>query len=180
MKANGVRESHAGLNDTRESKWWFLKSICSIEWRVLPEWTGNLGMVIGWDAIVLHHVNYSMSALTDITLHSAGIQSVFCEKWRSQSHGSSSPALPLDPNWDVRRGDRQASCIILRVLMDDDTWLCSYEKGQCVKYYIYSWSQKLLNLQNVDYVTKIRGIMQHACYCLFSTDLNKIFHIKDV
>ncbi len=44
-----------------------------------PEWTGNLGMVIGWDAIVLHHVNYSMSALTDITLHSAGIQSVFCE-----------------------------------------------------------------------------------------------------
>ncbi len=105
MKANGVRESHAGLNDTRESKWWFLKSICSIEWRVPPEWTGNLGMVIGWDAIVLHHVNYSMSALTDITLHSAGIQSVFCEKWRSQSHGSSSPALPLDPNWDVRRGD---------------------------------------------------------------------------
>ncbi len=29
-------------------------------------------------------------------------------------------------------------------------------------------------------IIKIRGIIQNACYCLFSTDLNKIFHIKDV
>ncbi len=36
------------------------------------------------------------------------------------------------------------------------------------------------NLQNVNYLTKIRGIIQNACYCLFSTDLNKRFHIKDV
>ncbi len=36
------------------------------------------------------------------------------------------------------------------------------------------------NLQNVDYYTKIRGITQNACYCLFSTDLTKILHIKDV
>ncbi len=27
---------------------------------------------------------------------------------------------------------------------------------------------------------KVRGIIQNACYCLFSTDLIKIFHIKDV
>ncbi len=60
--------------------------------------------------------------------------------------------------------------------------------------YIYSWSQKFTytfqNLQNVNYfnkimhyfayIIKIRGIIQNACYCLFSTDLNKIFHIKDV
>ncbi len=26
---------------------------------------------------------------------------------------------------------------------------------------------------------QVRGIIQNACYCLFSTDLNKIFHIKD-
>ncbi len=29
-------------------------------------------------------------------------------------------------------------------------------------------------------VNKIRGIVQNACYCLFSTDLIEIFHIKDV
>ncbi len=33
------------------------------------------------------------------------------------------------------------------------------------------------DMQNVDYCTKIRGIIQKACYCLFSTDLKKIFHI---
>ncbi len=48
----------------------------------------------------------------------------------------------------------------------------------------YSWGQKftspLQNLQNVNYFTKIRGIIQNACYCLFSTDLNKIVHIKYV
>ncbi len=27
---------------------------------------------------------------------------------------------------------------------------------------------------------QVRGIIQNACYCLFSTDLNEIFHIKDV
>ncbi len=27
---------------------------------------------------------------------------------------------------------------------------------------------------------QVRGIIKNACYCLFSTDLNKIFHIKDV
>ncbi len=54
-----------------------------------------------------------------------------------------------------------------------------------ILYYInYSWGQKftypLQNLQNVNYFTKIRVIIQNAFYCLFSTDLNKIFHIKDV
>ncbi len=48
--------------------------------------------------------------------------------------------------------------------------------------YINSWSQKFTytfqNMQNVNYFTKIRGIIQNACYCLFSTDLNKIFHKK--
>ncbi len=27
---------------------------------------------------------------------------------------------------------------------------------------------------------QVRGIIQNACYCLFCTDLNEIFHIKDV
>ncbi len=27
---------------------------------------------------------------------------------------------------------------------------------------------------------QVRGVIQNACYCLFSTDLNKILHIKDV
>ncbi len=27
---------------------------------------------------------------------------------------------------------------------------------------------------------QVRGIIQNACYCLFSTDLNEILHIKDV
>ncbi len=36
------------------------------------------------------------------------------------------------------------------------------------------------NLLNVNYFTKIRGIIQNSCYCIFSTDPNKIFHIKDV
>ncbi len=48
----------------------------------------------------------------------------------------------------------------------------------------YSWSQKFIytlqNLQNVNYFTKIRRIVQNACYCLFSNDLNKLFHIKYV
>ncbi len=44
----------------------------------------------------------------------------------------------------------------------------------------YSWSQNFTfqNLQNVNYSTKIRGIIQNACYFLFTTDMNKIFHIK--
>ncbi len=32
----------------------------------------------------------------------------------------------------------------------------------------------------VNYFTKIREIVQNACYCLFSTDMIEIFHIKDV
>ncbi len=36
------------------------------------------------------------------------------------------------------------------------------------------------NLQSVDYFTKVRRIIQNACYYLFSTDQNKIFHIKYV
>ncbi len=27
---------------------------------------------------------------------------------------------------------------------------------------------------------KVRGIIQNACYCLFSSELNKTFHIKYV
>ncbi len=48
---------------------------------------------------------------------------------------------------------------------------------------MYSCVQKFThpfqNLQNVNYFTKIREIIQNTCYCLFSTDLNKIFHIKE-
>ncbi len=32
-------------------------------------------------------------------------------------------------------------------------------------------------LQNVNYYIKIREIIQNSCYFLFSSDLNKIFHI---
>ncbi len=38
----------------------------------------------------------------------------------------------------------------------------------------------ILISESVKSFTKIRGIKQNACYCLFSTDLNKIFHIKYV
>ncbi len=38
----------------------------------------------------------------------------------------------------------------------------------------------LQNLQNVNYFNKIRGIIIQNAYYLFSTDLNKIFHMKDV
>ncbi len=37
----------------------------------------------------------------------------------------------------------------------------------------------ICNRQNVYYFIKMRGIIQNACYFLFSTELN-IFHIKDV
>ncbi len=36
------------------------------------------------------------------------------------------------------------------------------------------------NQLNVNYFIKIIGIIQNSCYCIFSTDPNKIFHIKDV
>ncbi len=43
----------------------------------------------------------------------------------------------------------------------------------------HSWSQNFThtfqNLLNVNYFTKIRGIIQIACYFVFSTDLNKIY-----
>ncbi len=48
----------------------------------------------------------------------------------------------------------------------------------------YSGGQKFTppfhNLQNVDYFSTIRGIIQNACCCIFSTDLNTIFHRKYV
>ncbi len=37
----------------------------------------------------------------------------------------------------------------------------------------------ICNRQNCNYFTKMRGIIQNACYCFFITDLN-IFHVKDV
>ncbi len=50
--------------------------------------------------------------------------------------------------------------------------------------YIYSCAHKftypLQNVQNVNNWNKIRGIMNIACYFLFSTVLNKLFHITDV
>ncbi len=33
---------------------------------------------------------------------------------------------------------------------------------------------------NVNNFNKIRGIMRIACYCLFNTVLNELFHITDV
>ncbi len=33
-------------------------------------------------------------------------------------------------------------------------------------------------MQNVNYFSKTRGIIQNACYFLFRTDMNKIFHIR--
>ncbi len=47
--------------------------------------------------------------------------------------------------------------------------------------YIYIYEVKSLqNLQNFNYFTNVRGIIQNVWYCLFSTDLNNIFNIKDV
>ncbi len=55
--------------------------------------------------------------------------------------------------------------------------MCVYKYTEM---HVYSWSQNftytLQNLLNVNYFTKIRGIIQNACYCLFSTDPNKRFH----
>ncbi len=48
------------------------------------------------------------------------------------------------------------------------------------KVYTHLFTHTLQNLQNVNYFTKIRGIIQNTCYCLFSTDLNKIFHLRDI
>ncbi len=49
---------------------------------------------------------------------------------------------------------------------------------------IYSCAHKftypLQNVQNVNNWNKIRWIMKIACYFLFSTVLNKLFHITDV
>ncbi len=48
----------------------------------------------------------------------------------------------------------------------------------------YSFAHKftcpLQNMQNVNNFNKITGIMKIACYCLFNTVLNKLFHITDV
>ncbi len=50
--------------------------------------------------------------------------------------------------------------------------------------YIHSCAHKftypLLNVQNVNNRDKIRGIMKILCYFLFSTVLNKLFHITYV
>ncbi len=45
---------------------------------------------------------------------------------------------------------------------------------------IQKFTYTLQNLQNVNYFNKIRGIIIQNAYYLFSTDLNKIFHMKDV
>ncbi len=47
---------------------------------------------------------------------------------------------------------------------------------------VYSWVQKFTPPPESAkcYFTKKRGIIQNACYWLFSTDLNTIFHIKYV
>ncbi len=51
-------------------------------------------------------------------------------------------------------------------------------------HYIYSCAHKftrpLQNMQNVNSFNKIRGIVKIACYCLFNTLLNKLFHITRV
>ncbi len=51
--------------------------------------------------------------------------------------------------------------------------------------YIYIYTVEVKNVHTPCRICKMliilpRGITQNACYCLFSTDLNKIFHIKDV
>ncbi len=50
------------------------------------------------------------------------------------------------------------------------------EKGINVSFNPYSRGQMFTspfhNLQNVNYFTKIRGIIQNACYCLLSTREN--------
>ncbi len=50
---------------------------------------------------------------------------------------------------------------------------------------IYSWSQKFTYIHLAESTKcwlfyQVRRIIQNACYCLFSTDLNKIFHKKYV
>ncbi len=51
---------------------------------------------------------------------------------------------------------------------DTDVWI------------VHKYSQKWQKLQNVDYLTKQERSYKMKCYCLFSTDLNKINHIKEV
>ncbi len=54
----------------------------------------------------------------------------------------------------------------------------------CVYIYIYIYIE-VKSLHITCRICKMliilpRGIIQNACYCLCSTDLNNIFHIKDV
>ncbi len=44
----------------------------------------------------------------------------------------------------------------------------------------YKFTYPLKNVQNVNNWNKIRGIKKIACFFLFSTVLNKLFHITDV
>ncbi len=50
----------------------------------------------------------------------------------------------------------------------------------CVYIYIQLKSKVYLNRISKMLIILPRRIIQNACYCLFSTDLNNIFHIKDV
>ncbi len=50
----------------------------------------------------------------------------------------------------------------------------------CVCIYIQLKSKVYLNRISKMLIILPRRIIQNACYCLFSTDLNNIFHIKDV
>ncbi len=64
----------------------------------------------------------------------------------------------------------------------------SSQAEECTQIYIYIYIDScahkctcpLQNMQNVNNLNKIRGIMKIACYCLFNTVLNKLFHITDV
>lgn len=80
------------------------KSISSVRTRAdVLEWEFGSFSRGGWDAIVLHLSIRASRALTGIALHSVG--NPICVPWKMtalqffQSHGSNSPAVPLDPNW---------------------------------------------------------------------------------
>ncbi len=80
-------------------------------------------------------------------------------------------------------------CFCLEISKVNIALTCRYMKKKLFIYteYIYLYLQlkskvymHLAESAKCWLFYQVRGIIQNACYCVFSTDLNKIFHIKDV
>ncbi len=75
-------------------------------------------------------------------------------------------------------------------VFDQNTCTYFQNNAVCVFIYIHKYTPYMqIQLKSKGYIQlaesakcwlfyQVRGIIQNACYCLFSTDLNKIFHIK--